>query len=183
MSNNHPVVRIAISGKSGCGNTTVSRLLAQSLGARMINYTFRNIAQEEGVELGEIARRAETDPSWDYRVDERQISLANEGSSVLGSRLAIWLWKEADLRVYLDAPVEVRASRIAFGRGEGELPAILAETADRDRRDTARYKKLYNIDNTDYQFADLIIDTSRYNPEQIVEIIQDAWKRKVGQGT
>jgi cytidylate kinase len=30
-------LRIAVSGKSGCGNTTVSRLLSQRLGIRLIN--------------------------------------------------------------------------------------------------------------------------------------------------
>jgi cytidylate kinase len=35
------VLRIAISGKSGCGNTTVSRMVAEKLGLRFINFTFR----------------------------------------------------------------------------------------------------------------------------------------------
>ena len=39
-------IRIAISGKSGCGNTTVSGLLAQKLGIKLINYTFRQLAEE-----------------------------------------------------------------------------------------------------------------------------------------
>lgn len=30
-------VRVAISGKSGCGNTTVSTLLAEKLGVKLIN--------------------------------------------------------------------------------------------------------------------------------------------------
>ena len=40
-------LRIAISGKSGCGNTTVSGLLAQKLGIKLINYTFRQLAEEK----------------------------------------------------------------------------------------------------------------------------------------
>ena len=39
-------LRIAISGLSGCGNTTVSKKLSEMLGVRMINYTFRNLAEE-----------------------------------------------------------------------------------------------------------------------------------------
>ena len=38
-------LRIAISGKSGCGNTTVSTLLSEKLGIKLINYTFRTLAQ------------------------------------------------------------------------------------------------------------------------------------------
>ena len=41
-------LRIAISGKSGCGNTTVSTMLAQRLGIKLINYTFRNLAKDIG---------------------------------------------------------------------------------------------------------------------------------------
>ena len=37
-------LRIAVSGKSGCGNTTVSSLLARSLGIKLVNYTFRQLA-------------------------------------------------------------------------------------------------------------------------------------------
>lgn len=41
-------VRVAISGKSGCGNTTVSSMLAEKLGIKLINYTFRQLAAEKG---------------------------------------------------------------------------------------------------------------------------------------
>ena len=52
-----------------------------------------------------------------------------------------------------------------------------AETEARDARDTNRYRRLYNIDNNDYAFCDLIIDTSDKNPEQIVtEIIEAVYK-------
>jgi len=44
-------LRVAISGRSGCGNTTVSTLLSQLLGVKLINFTFRNLAQELGLFL------------------------------------------------------------------------------------------------------------------------------------
>ena len=47
-------LRVAISGKSGCGNTTVSSRLAESLQVTLINYTFRNLAKELGISLVEI---------------------------------------------------------------------------------------------------------------------------------
>ena len=78
--------------------------------------------------------------------------------------------KEADLKVYLYASDETRAQRI-FNREGGSLEEIKSFTAMRDREDTGRYKEFYGIDNNDYQFADIIIDTAKYLPEQIVEII------------
>lgn len=88
-------VRIAVSGASGCGNTTVSALLAERLGLPLVNYTFRNIARELGISLSEVLERARTDNHFDKAVDARQLCLAMRSSCVVGSRLAIWLVKDA----------------------------------------------------------------------------------------
>jgi cytidylate kinase len=163
-------VRIAISGKSGCGNTTVSTLLSETLKIPMINYTFRSLSQETGLSLAEILEKAKTDDSFDVKVDTRQVEMAKESSCVLGSRLAIWMLKEADLKVYLLADDETRANRV-FMRECGNLQEIMDFTAMRDREDSIRYQKLYKIDNNDFDFVDMKIDTALYNPEQIVNQI------------
>lgn len=163
-------IRIAISGRSGCGNTTVTRLLSERFKYNMINYTFRNIAEEKGIEFAEFCKMAESDSSWDRYVDDKQVKMAMEGDSILGSRLAIWMLKEADLKVFLTASPEIRAARIQRREG-GVLGDRMKETDERDARDHARYQKLYNIDNNDFAFADLIINTNRMTPEQEVEII------------
>jgi len=163
-------LRIAISGRSGCGNTTVSTLLSNLLNVKLINFTFRNLAQEMGLSLAQVIENAKTDDSYDRTVDTRQVELARKESCVLGSRLAIWMLKEADLKVYLLASEELRASRI-LNREGGDLEEIKRFTAMRDAEDTKRYKALYGIDNTDYKAADLIIDTSKNLPEDIARII------------
>jgi CMP/dCMP kinase len=165
-----PGVRIAISGKSGCGNSTVSRLAAARLGLTMINYTFKNVAIERGLTFEEVCRLAETDAYWDHYIDKKQVELAAPGNCVLGSRLAIWLLKDADLRVFLDAPAEVRANRVMKREG-GELVEVMRQTAERDLRDHNRYLRLYGINNDDYAFADLVIDTSLYSPDEITDLI------------
>ena len=170
-------VRVAISGKSGCGNTTVSTLLAEKLGVKLINYTFRQLAAEKGLTLAQVIENARTDDSYDIFVDNHQVELARAEPCVLGSRLAIWMLKEADLKVYLFASDETRAKRI-LNREGGDLQKIKDFTAMRDSEDTRRYKKIYNIDNNDYSFSDLIIDTAKFNPEQIVEIIIAELKKR-----
>ena len=163
-------LRIAISGKSGCGNTTVSTLLSKILGIKLINFTFRQLAQEKGLTLAQVIENAKTDDSYDIAVDTRQVELARAESCILGSRLAIWMLKEADLKVYLGASDDVRAKRI-LNREGGNLDEIKAFTEMRDREDSRRYKKLYDIDNNDISFVDLNIDTAQYTPDQISEII------------
>jgi len=170
-------IKIAVSGRSGCGNTTVSKMIADALGLRFINFTFRTLAQERSVDLKKILELAAEDDAIDKEVDTRQVQLAREdGGCVLGSRLAIWMLKEADLKVYLDASAEIRAQRI-LNREGGNLEEIAAFTAERDRQDHGRYKRIYNIDTDDYGFADLIIDAGKYDPQQITDLILERIKR------
>ncbi|MDR2177079.1 MAG: cytidylate kinase family protein [Treponema sp.] len=163
--------RIAISGKSGCGNTTVSGLVAEKMGLRLINFTFRSLAEERGITLEEVLEKASRDDCWDREVDSRQIALAREGEGcVLGSRLAIWMLPEADLKVYLRAQAKTRAERILRREG-GNLEDVTAFTVERDRQDRERYLRIYRIDNDDYGFADLIIDTDDLSPGKIAQLI------------
>ena len=177
-SKNLSNVKIAVSGKSGCGNTTVSHLLAETLKLRFINFTFRSLAQEKGLDLKKIIALAAADDSWDREVDTRQVQMAREGDGcVLGSRLAIWMLPEADLKVFLTARPDTRAKRIQGREGEN-LNDILEFTTYRDQQDHERYLRIYNIDNDDYSFADLIIDTDEVSPEEITELIIAELKKK-----
>ncbi len=163
-------IRIAISGKSGCGNTTVSTLLSQKLGIKLINYTFRQLAEEKSLTLSQVIENARTDDFYDRYVDSHQVELARKESCVLGSRLAVWLLDDADLKVYLYADDQVRAERI-LNREGGDIEEIKSFTSMRDSEDSRRYKKLYGIDNGNYTFCDLVVDTSDLNPEQIADMI------------
>lgn len=165
---------IAISGKSGCGNTTVSKRVAEMLGHSFINYTFRKMAEERGKSLAEILALAEGDPSWDRLLDKRQVELAHSQDCVIGSRLAMWLLPDADLRVYLKARAEIRVDRI-FAREGGNREEIAQFTAQRDIRDHRRYIETYGIDTDDLSSAHLVIDTERWDAEQIARIIADAF--------
>ena len=167
------VLRVAISGRSGCGNTTVSRILADALNVKLINYTFRNIAAEEGVPFETIVEKAKTDFSYDRIVDTKQVEMARAQSCVLGSRLAIWMLPEADLKVYLSASLAARSARIQKREG-GSLEEVQRFTEMRDAEDSRRYMELYGIDNTDYSAADLIIDTEKHLPQEIAGIILEA---------
>jgi cytidylate kinase len=172
---NKKSIKIAISGKSGCGNTTVTALTAKRLGLRFINFTFRNLAAEKNMTLSEVLRLAEEDDYWDREIDRRQIEAAlgdRETGCVLGSRLAIWLLSEADIKVYLKADTEVRVRRLILREG-GDFDAVAAFTTERDAHDHERYLRLYNIDNDDYGFADLIIDSGLHTPDEIAGMIAD----------
>jgi len=169
-----PGLRIAISGKSGCGNSTVSRLVATALGLRVVNYTFKDLARDKGMSFEEICVLAETDSQYDLMIDRMQVQLAREGSCVLGSRLAIWLLRDRAFTVYLNAPLDVRAARIAR-REQKALAVALEETTTRDRRDHDRYARLYGYDVDVFDFAALVVDAASLNQEQVArEIVMNA---------
>jgi CMP/dCMP kinase len=163
-------LRVAISGKSGCGNSTVSRMVAARLGLSVINYTFKNLAHDKGMSFEEIRVLAETDPQFDLTIDRMQVQLASRGACVLGSRLAIWLLRDIAFTVYLEAPLAVRAERIARREGK-ELAAALQETEERDRRDRDRYTRLYGYDVDRYDFAALVVDAAALGQEEVTEAI------------
>jgi len=163
---------------SGCGNTTVCKIVADRL-LKFINFTFRSLAQEKGIEFKKVLELAAKDDSWDKEVDSRQVQLAREsGGCVIGSRLAIWMLEEAELKVYLRAKPETRAARIVNREG-GNLEEIAAFTAERDSRDNQRYIRIYNIDNYKYEFASLIIDTDHITPNEIADKIIEAAEKIV----
>ncbi len=168
-------LKIAISGKSGCGNTTVSRLVAEKLDFTLINYTFHTMADEKGISFKELHRLAEEDPSYDKYLDKKQVELAAGGNCVLGSRLAIWMLEDADLKVFLTAPAAVRAERIRQREG-GDPESVLRETKERDEKDSRRYQRLYGIDNNNFDFADLIIDVAEHDQYETAEKIIEAAK-------
>ena len=169
-------IKIAISGKSGCGNTTVGKMVADVLNIHFINFTFRTLAEERCMDLISILNLASKDDSLDREVDTRQVQLAREeGGCVLGSRLAIWMLEEAELKVYLKASAKIRAARIVRREG-GDPDEIASFTDERDRQDHERYLRIYGIDNNNYNFADLIIDTDNLTPGQITAMIADKAK-------
>jgi cytidylate kinase len=173
MSND---LRIAISGRSGCGNTTISRLVAGKLGLRAINYTFKDLARDRGMGFEELARAAQSDPQYDLSLDRMQVEMAKGGGIVLGSRLAIWLLRDTAFTVYLAASVEVRAARIAKREG-WTFEEALADTQERDRRDGARYLALYGFDVNAYSFASLIVNTERFDSPGVAGEIVRAVKQ------
>ena len=165
-------MRIAISSKSGCGNTTVSSMLAKRLGYSLINYTFRQMAEERGVDFWTFCKMAEDDYDIDRELDRRQVEMAmKENNCILASRLAVWMLKDADLKVYLTAKSETRAKRIQKREG-GSFEKRLEETINRDKNDSNRYNIVYGIDNSKPEkVADLIIETDNLTPEEICDRI------------
>ncbi len=168
-------MKIAISGLSGCGNTTACNNVGKALGLKGINYTLRNVAVETKIPLNEIQALAAKHPEVDCALDAKLATLASgEQNCIVGTRLAGWII-DADLSVWLQASLAKRAERISSREGKN-LQAVMVETDKRDNDNIARYKRLYDIDTLHHEHFDLVVNTERLSQEQVAALIVAAAK-------
>lgn len=179
-------MRIAISGLSGVGSSTTAKLVAEELNLDMYNFTFRNLAAEYGVPWQELLRRAKTEPEIDLDLDRRLVQFAqNHDNCLIATDFACWLddpkvytkldlkaGAEFDLKIWLEAPLEVRAKRMVE-REDRPYEQLLVEEHDRDMQTHDRLLKLYGLDLFDLSKIDWVFDTQELTLEEVVaEIVK-----------
>jgi cytidylate kinase len=171
---------ITVSGPAGSGKSTLAANLAAALGYDQVSGgdIFRDLAAERGMSLVEFNRAAEDDESVDLDLDRRLRSTARERDDlVLESRLAGWMAGDhADLRVWLDAPLEVRAARIA-DREDKNVERAAEETRARTESEAGRYRDYYGIDIDDLGIYDLVVNTARWDAEGVLALVGSAAER------
>jgi cytidylate kinase len=168
---------ITVSGPAGSGKSTLAARLAERLGYDHVSGgdIFREIAAERDLTPLELNRRAEEDDGIDRALDRRLRSTARDRDDlVLESRLAGWMAGEyADLRIWLTAPLEVRAARIA-DREDKPTEQARSETEARSESEALRYRQYYGIDIDDLEIYDLVLNTARWDPEGVVGLAAEA---------
>ncbi|MCA2959797.1 MAG: cytidylate kinase family protein [Silvanigrellales bacterium] len=165
-------MRIAISGHSGCGNTTATTNVGKILGLDIMNYTFRDLAKDLGIAFDDVQKESPTNFLYDYLTDLQLIRAALNQKVVVGTRLASWLM-EADMRVWLNASLEARAARINKRESEKQstYEQVLYKTLKRDESNRKRYLQLYGLDINDHSDFDLTINTEKLTAEQVSGLI------------
>ena len=168
---------ITVSGPPGGGKTTTASRLAERFDLEHVSGgdIFRALAEERGLSPLEFNKLAEEDEGIDRDLDRRLREIATERDGVvLESRLAGWLADEyADFRIWLDAPVAVRAARIA-DREEKAPELAENETVEREASEALRYEEYYDIDITDLSIYDLVVNTARWDAEGVLDVVATA---------
>jgi cytidylate kinase len=168
---------ITVSGPAGVGKSTQAEGLADARGYDHVSGgdIFRELADERGVSLVEFNRLAEEDDQIDRDLDRRLRQIAAESDDlVLESRLAGWMAGDhADLKLWLDAPLDVRAARIA-DREDKSVEEAKEETRARHGSEALRYEEYYGIDITDLAIYDLTVNTSRWSIDGMLDLVRGA---------
>lgn len=132
---------------------------------------FRRLAADRSLPLEQFSRLAETEADFDRWIDARQEEEAKKREDVIvEGRLSGFIIRDADLKIWLKAPEEIRARRIA-AREHITYETALSGMRVRERSERARYMSYYEIDLKDLTVYDLIIDTSQWSEEATVGII------------
>ena len=167
---------ITISGPPGCGATSLSTRLSEAMNCPVISGgdIFRDIAEERDMTLTQLSAKAQESDEIDRALDQKLKGIAEKwGTSnkpfILESRLAGRLAGDrADLRIYLDAPDEVRKDRIS------DREETTAEMGVREVSEAGRYQSYYEIDVDDIEFYDLHLNTARWDQMGVFEIVRTA---------
>lgn len=171
---------LTVSGPPGSGKSTTAASLAAEFDLEHISGgdIFRQLAAEQGLSVGELNQKAENDPQIDRDLDRRLQQIAHESDDVvLESRLSGWLAGEAaDFRIWLQAPLPIRAERIA-SREDKPVDQARAETETREESERHRYREYYDIDITDLSIYDLSINTARWDEPVVPAVITAAIER------
>jgi len=162
---------VTVSGEIGAGKSTVAQALARALGLQYLSAgeIFRAEARRRGISLADLGRLAEQDHSIDRELDTRQTEAARAGGVLVDSRLSGWLI-EGDLRIWLRAPLSVRANRVALRDGLPSAQA-LQELRAREDSERLRYREIYQIDLTDLTRYHIVMDTGMWSAEEIVDAL------------
>ena len=163
---------ITIGGLAGTGTTTTAELLSEKLDIPYISAgsVFRDMASEKGMSVLEFSEFAEGNDDIDKEIDKRQAELAKSAENlIVEGRLSAY-FVEADLKLWLVTPFDVRSLRIAE-RESKSVDVAKEEIITRENSEALRYMDIHNIDIKNMDIYDLIINTDTFNPEQVSEII------------
>jgi CMP/dCMP kinase len=170
-------MRITVSGLPGSGTTSLSRHLSERHGFSMISAgeVFRQLAREHAMGLAEFGHLAQENPEFDKMIDARQKEIAaGRDDIIVEGRLSGWMVTDADLRIWLFAPLSCRVKRLVFRDQIADDKTAERITLEREECEAARYRCYYNIDINDLSIYQIILNSEHWGVEGLGSIIDTA---------
>lgn len=173
---------ISISGLPGSGKSTIAKMLAEKLGFERfyMGAIMRQIADDKGITLLDLMKRAETDSSIDEDVDKYVTDLGKQKDDfIIESRTAFYFIPQS-FKVFVKVDFDEAAKRIwkdlqknTDDRKTEEraksVEELIEKLKERNEVDIARYQKYYGFDFTNESNYDFVINSTNLPPEEVFE--------------
>jgi len=161
---------IAVSGWAGAGKSTLAKALAERFRFDYfsVGEWFRKKAEKTGMDIKEFMKVAP--PEMHREIDSYVKKIARKGNVVIDGRLSGFMAGEHAFKIFLTAPVEVRARRISTRDGIAYEKALKI-VRERDEQDVKNYLKIYGIDLRDLSIYNLVLDTQFFDIREMVEVV------------
>ncbi len=177
-------MRVIIGGLAGTGKSSLSRLIASSMGVPLLNVgsLFRDLAREREITLVELNEQMLLEPIVDEEVAKRiREFVANRNYCVVEGWFAWHSVRDLQgiFRVKLTCQDLTRFVRIAI-RDQSALKTVKVETQRREAMMIARFAERCNVpDWNDDRHFDLVIDTTDLTHDQVYEAVLSAVSSRV----
>ena len=180
-------MHITITGKLGSGKSTVAKKLVELYGFEIFSTgaILRAAAAERGMDVlelnKELSAKLDSDRSMDDLIDNTTIRVAAERKDdklIFDSRMA-WHFVPDSFKVFVTVDPCVAAERVMKDPRPGEpaedVKELCSELVERSKVEQARFMQLYGVDYYDYNNFNLVVDSSRRTPDEIVALIWEGF--------
>lgn len=180
---------ITITGDPASGKTTVVDILAKKLNYETYSNGayFRDLAKKNNMDVTSFGKYVETHPEIDKQIEKKTIQYAKEHDKlIIDARLGFYSVPDS-FKIYLKVSSAVSAIRAFYdkNRKDSEKFNTLREHKEniklRSNSERKRYLDIYGVDKNDLNNYDLVINTTRKQPEQVAEIILKKYKKFLNQ--
>ncbi|MEM3014216.1 MAG: cytidylate kinase family protein [Candidatus Bathyarchaeia archaeon] len=183
-NNEKKKIIICISGMAGSGKSTVAKRLAKHYGLKYYSGgdALKAVAAEMGfkttgegwwetAEGAKFLKQRLDNLEIDKKVDEKLLEWADKGNVILDSWAMPWLLKKG-FKIWLDAPEETRAKRLAE-RDSLSLEEALKVLRDKEAKTKEIYSRLYGFNlGEDLEPFQLILDVNLLNKDEVFEALR-----------
>ncbi len=161
---------ITVSGLAGSGKSAAASAIARHFGLELVTVgdIFRRLAREDGLSLDKYLSK--NPKNVHIKADRAAYLLAKRGGCVLVGRLTGLVAGPSAFKIFLVAPLQVRARRVALRDGISYREALLA-VRRRDRIDLSTYRRIYGIDVNDFSAYNLVFDTQYFSREATARLL------------
>lgn len=176
---------ITLSGKPGSGKSSTADKVAELLGytRHSSGDVVRKFLNEHDITLKAYNDQAHMDHNLDAKVDEELRDLRSKKDIVVDSRLGFY-WIPESFKVYLDLDIDTATARIykdlttrKSEDSDTSLGAVADQVRDRMNVEQSRFKSMYGVDPFNTGHFDLIVNTSRNDPQSVAITVFDNYRK------